>query len=206
MTVTKKIYKTAVFGLLINIAYSVYNIVVGTATHSWWLLTLGVYYAVLSFTRFLVIRTKHIDGKPLVQTTVGILIMSMSLPLAGTVILASVKDRGIAFGKIIMITIALYTFMKVTLAVVKLAKSRQGKAARERVLRNIAVADALASVFSLQRSMLVSFEGMTPRDIRTMNIITGSAVCIAVFALGLRLVLSRQTAFAKKPCGKQWEA
>ena len=55
-------------------------------------------------------------------------------------------------------------------------------------LRNISFAAAFVSIFSLQRSMLVSFAGMTEMEIRIMNVATGSAVCIIVFLLGLNLV------------------
>ena len=55
----------------------------------------------------------------------------------------------------------------------------------------------MVSVFSLQRSMLVSFEGMAPADIQLFNILTGSAVCITVFVLGLNLVGGEKYNMAK---------
>lgn len=56
-------------------------------------------------------------------------------------------------------------------------------------IRNIALADAAVSIFSMQRSMLVSFEGMTPENIRIMNICTGIGVCLLVFLLGLIMAI-----------------
>jgi len=48
--------------------------------------------------------------------------------------------------------------------------------------------DATASLYSLQKSMLVSFEGMTVNDIRLMNILTGASVVIIVVVLGVLLI------------------
>lgn len=52
------------------------------------------------------------------------------------------------------------------------------------VLRTIGYAEAAASILTLQRSMLVSFDGMGETEIRMMNILSGSAVYLFVLALG----------------------
>ena len=57
------------------------------------------------------------------------------------------------------------------------------------------IADAFVSIFALQRSMLVSFEGMNETEIIIMNAVLGSAVCIIVFLLGLNLVRSKKILF-----------
>ena len=56
------------------------------------------------------------------------------------------------------------------------------------VIRGIGYAETAASVLTLQRSMLVSFEGMGEADIRTMNLLTGGGVCLFVFALGVGML------------------
>ena len=98
------------------------------------------------------------------------------------------NERGIKHHEIVMITIALYTFTKITLAIINLVKVKQYPSPVFKALRSISFADALVSVFSLQRSMLVSFEGMSAGDIRLFNILTGGAVCVAVLILGLHLI------------------
>ena len=96
--------------------------------------------------------------------------------------------RGKEFHLIVMLVMAIYAFTKITLASVNWVKSRKSTSAKLITLRNLSFADAFVSMFSLQRSMLVSFEGMTETEIRIMNVATGSAVCIIVFLLGLSLV------------------
>ena len=167
-------------------AYSAYHIIFGVTASSWWLFTIGIYYVILSIVRFSVLQSR-IQERFYIRFT-GIMLMVLSLPLAGTVILAFVKERGKEFHLIVMLVIAIYAFTKITLASVNWVKSRKSTSAKLITLRNLSFADAFVSIFSLQRSMLVSFEGMSETEIRIMNIATGSAVCIIVFLLGLNLV------------------
>ncbi len=185
-----KTLKFALISLLFNMIYSVYHIVFGITTQSWWLFSIGIYYAILSIVRFVVLQ--HKGKKRFVIQFTGIMLMVLSLSLVGTVILAFIKDRGTVFHLIVMLAIAVYAFTKITLATIKWIKARKSTSAKLITLRNISFADAFVSIFSLQRSMLVSFEGMSEIEIRFMNLATGSAVCIIVFLLGLNLVHTKK--------------
>ncbi len=173
---------------IINLIFAFYNCFLGFNSHSWWFITLGAYYIVLSVMRIAVLKMDNSKEERFVKKFSGIMFILLSLCLIGTVILSFVTDRGIKYHEIVMITIALYTFTKVTLGIINLVNSRKNRSFVFKILRNISFADALVSVFSLQRSMLVSFEGMDENSIKLMNILTGSAVCLAVFILGLNLI------------------
>lgn len=187
--ITIKPFQIAIFSLLINIAYSIYNIVLGTTTESWWFVTMGVYYSVLSIMRFAVLSTRKKKVKTNLKVFTGIMLMLTALPLAGMVILTSFKDRGVVHHEIVMITIALYTFTKITLAIINLVNSKKKKhSVTTSTLNHISFADAAVSISALQRSMLVSFGDMPENDIRIFNIVVGSVVCLLVFLLGLGLL------------------
>ena len=186
------VFKSAILSLVINIIYSIYNIIVGVIMPSWWFLTAGTYYLSLSIVRYFVLRAKKNSINNFLKPFTGIMLIVLSIPLAGMVILASVKDRGTDFHEIVMITIALYTFTKLTLAIINLVKSKRNTPERIKILRNISFADAFVAIFSLQRSMLVSFEGMPANEIRIMNIVTGSVVCVIMFMLGLNLIYKKR--------------
>lgn len=188
-----RIPKSVLVSLAFNIAFSAYHIALGVTERSWWLFTVGSYYVVLSIARFSVIMTKR--NSRFITKFTGIMLMALSVPLAGTVILAVATDRGTVFHEIVMISIAVYAFTKITLATVKLVKSRHIRSAKAVTLRNISFATAFVSIFSLQRSMLVSFEGMTEVGIRIMNGSTGCVVCIIVFLLGLNLIQKEKIIF-----------
>ncbi len=178
--------KLALISLLFNIAYGAYHVIFGAAARSWWLFTVGIYYAILSVVRFAVLRTKKNDISSIRFT--GVMLMLLSLPLIGTVILSVIRDRGKVWHEIIMIAMAAYAFTKITLAIINLIRSRHGNTAKLIALRNISLADSCVSIFALQRSMLVSFAGMSERDIRIMNAALGSAICLTVFSLGYNLI------------------
>ena len=182
--------KQALASLSFNIAFTTYHIVMGLITSSWWLLTLGSYYLILSTVRFAVLRSK--SKERFIAKFTGGMLMLLSIPLVGTVILSVLRDRGHKLHMIVMIAMAAYAFTKITLAIIKFIKARRSKSAILLTLRNISLADAFVSIFALQRSMLVSFEGMSEAEIVIMNAALGSAVCIACFVLGLLLLLNRQ--------------
>ena len=182
--------KLALASLTFNIAFAVYHLVLGLVTSSWWLLTLGSYYLVLSIVRFMALRSKSKE-RFIIKFT-GWMLIILSIPLAGTVILSVIQDRGHELHMIVMIAMAAYAFTKITLATIKLIKSRRSTSAMLITLRNISFADAFVSIFALQRSMLVSFEGMTEAEIVIMNAALGSAVCVIVVLLGLNLLRSKK--------------
>ena len=182
--------KIALVSLVFNIAFATYHLVMGLVTSSWWLLTLGSYYLILSTVRFAVLRSK--SKERFIAKFTGGMLMLLSIPLVGTVILSVLRDRGHKLHMIVMIAMAAYAFTKITLAIIKFIKAQRSKSAILLTLRNISLADAFVSIFALQRSMLVSFEGMSEAEIVIMNAALGSAVCIACFLLGLLLLLNRQ--------------
>lgn len=183
-------FKIAIINLAFDTAFSAYYLIFGIASSSWWLLTLGSYYLMLSIIRFVVLREKNQER--LIARFTGWMLMALSIPLAGTVILSVVRDRGQKFHMIVMIAIATYAFTKITLATINLIKSLRSTSKTLITQRNISFADAFVSIFALQRSMLVSFDGMTETEIVIMNATLGCAVCVVVFLLGFNLVRDRK--------------
>ena len=181
--------KISFISFLVNAIFSAYHIIFGVKTHSWWLFVIGIYYAILSIVRIVVLNIKK-RNEFLTRFT-GAMLMLLSLPLWGTVILAVVRDRGIVMHEIFMITVAIFYFAKITLAIINLIKARKNESAKLIALRNISLADACVSIFALQRSMLVSFGDMPKTDIFIFNTVTGSIVCIIVFMIGFNLIITR---------------
>lgn len=185
--------KLALASLSFNIVFAIYHLIMGLVTSSWWLLTLGSYYLVLSIVRFVVLRSKPKE-RFIVKFT-GWMLILLSMSLVGTVILSVMRDRGYKRHMIVMIAMAAYAFTKITLATINFIKASRSTSATLITLRNISFADAFVSIFALQRSMLVSFEGLRETEILIMNAILGSAVCVMVFLLGINLVKHKKLLF-----------
>ena len=83
---------------------------------------------------------------------------------------------------------ATYTFIKVTTSIVNFFKAKKQTDYTVEALRNVNVADAAVSVLALQTAMFHSFGG---EGISTgvANALTGAAVCIVVFLLGVFMIV-----------------
>ena len=190
-----KTFKLALVSLIFNLAFGAYYLVFSILSSSWWLLMLGLYYLILSGVRSVVLLVKEKEQR--VTRFAGVMLMALALPLIGTVILSVVQDRGHEFHLIVMIAIAVYAFTKITFAIINLVKNRHSNSGKIVTLRNISLADGFVSIFALQRSMLVSFEGMSATEIVIMNAVIGSAVCVIVFLLGLNLIKNKKLFFTQ---------
>ena len=193
-----RIAKNPYTSLLINFLYAAGNCVLGFLAHSWWFITIGAYYTVLAITRFSVLQIqRNNDTEIFVKRITGVLLVALSFCIIGVNILSIIQDRGTEFHEIIMIAIATYTFTKITLAIIGMVKAKHTVSPAAKTLRNISLADACVSIYTMQRSMLVTFPGMEPWEIQLFNILTGSAVWIIVLLLGINLIGGKRVDMAK---------
>lgn len=197
-----QIVKSPYTSLAVNILYALGNCAVGFSTHSWWFITVGAYYAVLAMARFSVLQVKRkaggdYDTELFARRITGILLVVLSVCIVGVNILSALKERGKAFHEIIMITIATYTFAKIIIAIIGMVRAKHTASPAFKTLRNIALAEACVSVYTMQRSMLQSFPGLTPAEIQIFNILTGTAVWLIVLFLGINLIGGKKVDMAK---------
>lgn len=207
---TLKFARNPYISLAFNFSYAVGNCIIGFLGSSWWFITVGAYYAVLATTRFSVLQVKrkangNYDLELFARKITGILLVVLSLCIVGVNILSALKDRGTDFHKIVMITIATYTFAKITIAIIGMVKAKYTYSPVVKTLRNISLADACVSIYTMQRSMLISFPGMEASKIQLLNILTGTAVWIIVLLLGINLIGGKYTNMAKSKIVKATE-
>ena len=188
--------------LAFNVAYALGNCIIGFLNTSWWFITVGAYYTVLAMTRFSVLQVKRkasgsYDNELFARRITGTLLVVLSFCIVGVNIMSAIKDRGTAFHEIVMITIATYTFTKITISIIGMVKAKRSASPVLKTLRNISLADACVSIYTMQRSMLVSFPGMEAAEILLLNIFTGTAVWIVVLLLGINLIGGKYTDMAK---------
>lgn len=196
------VFQTALLSLGFNFAFGIYNAVLGALNRSFWFLALAAYFIVLGVMRFAVVLTEKKSAKSdisegFITRFTGILLIFMGITLAGITYISVSDKMGRRHGEIVMIIMAVYAFTKITLAIINIVKANHANSSTVRVLRNISFADAAVSIFSLQRSMLVSFDGMTADDIFLMNCLTGTAVYILIFLLGINLIGGKRVIMAK---------
>ena len=184
-----QIAKNPYASFVINLVFAIYHCVIGFSTHSWWFITIGAYYTILASTRLFVLKATDNDRiEVFVKRVTGVLLVILSFCLIGVNVLSVIKERGTVFHEIVMIAFATYSFTKITIAIVGMARKKR----EAQTLKTIAMADAVVSIFTLQRSMLVSFPGVAPNEIQILNIMTGTIVYVIVLLLGINLIKAKK--------------
>lgn len=183
----------AILSLAFNSVYAMVNICLGFSGKSSWLITVGAYYLILAVMRFGIIltdRNNEIRHLRFIRNFTGTFLIVLSFVLSISVYLSITYDVTKNQNEIFVITMATYSFAKITLAIINFIKRKKLTSPVLSLIKNIGLADAAVSIFSLQKSMLVSFPGMQNNEIRIMNICTGSAVCILVMLTGIGIIYS----------------
>jgi len=191
---------TAWMGFCINALYGIYTGALGVFGHSWWFIALAAYYVVLAVMRFSVLlslRSADPATERFVMRFTGGMCLFLAVTLAGITYLSLLDERGTQHHKIVMITMALYAFSKLTMAVIQIVQRSRNNRPALKCMCSLALADAAVSIFALQRSMLVTFTGMSPNNIQLMNALTGTAVYLLTAVLGINLIGGKRITMAK---------
>lgn len=191
----RRVFLIAALSLCLNCIYAAVNIFLGLSEISYWFITVGAYYLVLAVMRFGIIlseKRKHSEEKDsrlsFIRVFTGSLLIIMGIVLCGVVYFSIFYDVTKSHHEIIVITMATYAFTKISLAIINFVKRKHISSPVLSLIRNIGLADAAVSVFSLQRAMLVSFPGMKENEIMIMNACTGTAVWILVMLIGTGII------------------
>lgn len=187
---------SAALSLLANILYALYHGALGIANQSLWFVSMCAYYVILSAMRFSAVLCERKRRSAACQDTeyfaarlCGGLLILLSFILAAVVCISLTQNVAVKHGEIVMITIATYTFYKITAAVIRAVRQRKDTAPLLAAIRTIGYAEVAASLLTLQRSMLVSFGSMNDADMGLMNGLTGMSVCLFILLLGIFTVL-----------------
>ena len=194
-----RIMVSAMAAFVFNLFYALYHCVLGIINCSLWFISMGAFYGVLAMMRFsaVLFDRKHRksfsnDMDVFVMKFSGVLLIVLGVVLAVVNYISLSQDIATKYEKITMITIATYTFCKIVIAIVRAVKQRKHSSSLLRMIRNINYAEVSASILTLQRSMLVSFDSMDKRQVRFMNAMTGAAVCLFVLVLGLSMIAKKR--------------
>lgn len=181
--------------LAVNLVCAVYHGALGLLGPSWWFVALSGYYTVMAMNRFAALlcvrREAAADVPRFVRRGTGALLILLSCVLAGVNYMSLTHDVAARYGTIVMITIAAFTFGKITMAIFRGVRQRGDQSPVLAVVRRIGYAEAAVSLLTLQRSMLASFEGMSGAEIFLMNAMTGAGVFLFILAMGIKMIIRR---------------
>lgn len=198
-----RIILSATASLAFNLLYALYHLVLGILNLSLWFIAMCAFYCILATVRFSAVlcernhqKSPDNDTELFVMKLSGLLLLVLGVVLATVNYLSLSQNIATQHEEIMMISIAAYTFYKITMAIVKAVKQHKNPSPLLRAIRNIGYAEVAASILTLQRSMLVSFGSMSAGNVHFMNAVTGAAVCLFVLILGLSMI---KTSKGKEP-------
>lgn len=197
-------YRTILFAtisLLCNTVLVLSKMLMGWYYCSVWLMVLSGYYIVLCVSKFLLLwygrgQARLADEKSArlhewkAYRLCGIMLLIMTIFLQGVVIMIVKDGMGFSYVEIVVIAIAAYDFYCLINAMLYMIAKRKNHSPLVNAIKSISLASSLVAILSLQTAMFASFGAKTDAAFRQMmNILTGSAVCILMIALGLFMII-----------------
>ncbi len=184
--------------LIINIAYASFNIFVGLVNKSYWFGAIGGYYLILGLIKFMLVgnskkasRKSEVERKTYelrVYRLIGILMFSVNIAMSVIAAQMILQNKSIEHSQTMTIATATFTFFTMTTAIINLQKNRKLENPITAATKMLNFAYALMSMFTLQATMITSFDNGDDRFRKIMNTATGTTVLILVFGMAVYMI------------------
>ena len=188
-------FRAAVFSsgmLLITLAFAVYNGILGILHSSLWHGSICVYYILLTLIRvFILLAEKHIVKKGVhkkrhrrnvfVISSAILLLLNLSMIIPTAFMVKLVKPVNLSL--IPALAMAVYTTIKVVMAVRQLKHRRDSGNLLVRELWTINVVDAALSVISLQNTLIMVAGDPGDEGLFLLSAITGGIIILGTIAM-----------------------
>ncbi len=197
-------YRTMVFtfiGVLFDIAYIVFSVVMAVLAQSVWYGSLAVYHFLLSLLRGILLilerkaKKRSADDKNAYYVTqiknyrlCGIALLVLEVAMVVPVTLMVLQQQPTRYTTLTAIVFATYTTYRVVLAIVNSVRAKNKYDPHVQSLRNISLANAAVSLLSLQTALLATFSAET-ESMAGVNAGTGFLVCAFVIAMGIYMIV-----------------
>lgn len=187
-------------GLLINICFAIFKVVMGALYNSAWLFAMAGYNVLLSILRFILVyrdqtnRKEETDYDKRLQgiksyKTCGWLMLPLNIAISVIVIMVVVDNQTIDYPGFMIYAIAAFTFYCLTMAIINMVKYWHRHNPVFSAVKRIGLAKALVSIFTLQVAMLTQFGGEAGMSTRMANGATGGVVCVLTLAIAILMII-----------------
>lgn len=180
-------------GLALNLAFAAFKLAAGALLGSYWLVALGFYYAVLALMRFLLLRGFHAkaaqpDRRIRTYRLTGALMFALNVGM-GAIIFQVVRDnQTYRYPGFIIYAFAAYAFYKIISAAVALIRRRGRDNLLLSAARQLNLAVAMMSIFSLQTALLSTFGGGGSERL-IFNAASGGIICLSILCISVWMVI-----------------
>ncbi|MCD8144511.1 MAG: hypothetical protein LUD79_04095 [Oscillospiraceae bacterium] len=201
-----KVFVSLVSSLTFNVLYAVWEMICGIYYQSYWFVTLGCYYILLTLARLLLLREAR--GRKAARQAewkryraCGILLLFLNLILTGIVVLAVRNHQGSHYAGYLIYAMAAYTTCKIVIAIRSLVKYRNFHEPILAGSKVISFVSAMVSMLSLEIAMILHF-GEDWSFFQTMTVLTGTGVCLVISVMAVYMVVVAQRALHTIHIGK----
>ena len=186
----------SLYGSLIwNIAFAIFQLVLGFYHKSFWFYTMFAYYVMLGVMRFFLVKHTR-KYKANEETTIevkksilcGYLLIAMNLALAVIVFFMVYWNRTFYHHMITTIALAAYTFFTFTFAIINLVKYRKYKSPIYSSAKTISLIAGAVSMLTLETTMLTTF-GANESPLFSQIMLSLTGVAVIGFAITMAIIM-----------------
>lgn len=188
-------------GLVLNLCFAIFKIVMGALYQSSWLFAMAGYNVILSVMRFVLVYRDQTDNSKPVKTeyekrvwglhsykVCGWLMLLLNIAIYVIVAIVVVRNQTITYPGFMIYAIAAYTFYCLTMAIISMVKYWHRDNPVFSAVKRIGMAKALVSIFTLQVAMMTQFGSGEPTVNRMANAATGIAVCVIITVIAILML------------------
>lgn len=183
--------------LLWNGAFAIFQLGLGFYHKSFWFYSMSAYYVVLAIMRFFLVRhtrtykANEEDEKEIKKYLLcGWLLLIMNLTLMTIVFFIVYWNRTFVHHEITTITLAAYTCVTFTFAIINSVKYRKYNSPVYSAAKMISLIAATVSILTMETTMLTTFGGDTSFKLRqVLLLITGIAVTVFTVTMAIIMIV-----------------
>lgn len=187
-------------GLVLNICFAIFKVVMGVLYQSKWLFAMAGYNVILSIMRFILVYRDQNNRKEETEEikrlwglhsykVCGWLMLLLNSAIWVIVVIVVWENHAIIYPGFMIYAIAAYTFYCLTMSIISMVKYWHRNNPVFSAVKRIGMAKALVSIFTLQVAMLTQFGGTDGVIIRIGNAATGFAVCMIITVMAVLMLV-----------------
>ena len=185
-------------GLLFNIIFALFKVVMGVMYQSKWLFAMAGYNTILSVMRFFLVRRDIIDRNEedykrrlrglYDYKQCGWFMLLLNIAISVIVMMVVFDNQVITYPGFMIYAIAAYTFYCLTMAIISIVKYWNRQNPLFSAVKRIGMAKALVSIFTLQVAMLTQFGTGDYLTNQMANGATGFSVCVIITVMAILML------------------
>ena len=183
--------------LVLNIAYSIFQLSLGLYHKSFWFISMSVYYVLLSLMRFYLVNhtKKNKPGEDLLieykrYNICGWVMLLMNLIVTAIIFFIIYFDRTFYHHQITTISLAAYAFLTFSLSIYNFIKYRKFNSPVYSAAKSINLVAACVSMMTLTTTMLTTFGGEDVVEYKKLLLtMVGVVVSLFILTISIQIII-----------------